>query len=98
MRVGWTVWALVAGCDGIVGGTVYCCTYESRYTGCGGVGWNDWEAEQYEFDLEDYKDGWDAERVCDKFTGSATECGGGCCIEVQYQNTELARGTCASGS
>ena len=76
-------------------GSTYCCTYESRHTGCGGVGWSQWETEYYEFDIDDYKEGWTPEQVCNKFTGSDTECGGGCCIEVQYRNNRLSSGGCS---
>jgi hypothetical protein len=75
------------------GGT-YCCTYESRHTGCGGVGWSDWESESYEFNIDDYVEGWTPELVCDKFTGSDTECSATCCINTEYRSNTLADGTC----
>lgn len=89
--------ALGAACDGVAG-TEYCCSYESRHTGCGGVDWTDWVAEAFSFDLEDYRDDWDADRVCNQFSGSDEECGGGCCIYVEYRDTTLQRGACAEGS
>jgi len=73
----------------------YSCNYETRYTGCGGKGWNAWKAECYEFNLDDYKEGWTAEKVCHKFTGTATNCGGGCCIETEHRNNRLSKGTCS---
>jgi hypothetical protein len=76
------------------GGGVYACNYEKRATGCGGIGWGDWEAYSYEFDIDDYVEGWTPERVCDKFSGSDTHCAGGCCIDIQYQNNEVAKGEC----
>jgi len=27
--------------------------------------WKEWQSEQFEFNLDDYKEGWSAERVCD---------------------------------
>jgi hypothetical protein len=84
--------AVITGCGD---GSIYCVTYETRHTGCGGVGWSDWETEHYEFNIDDYREDWTPERVRDKFTGSATECGGGCCIEVQYRNTSLSSGGCS---
>ena len=89
----WSVSLFSLACED-EGGGVYACNYESRYTGCGGVGWSDWETECYEFNIDDYLEDWTPERVCNKFTGTDTECGGGCCIEVQYQNTELSSGSC----
>jgi hypothetical protein len=59
--------------------SIHCVTYETRHTGCGGVGWSEWTTED----------------VRDKFTGSKTECGGGCCIEVQYQNAQVSSGGCS---
>jgi hypothetical protein len=75
--------------------SIHCVTYETRHTGCGGVGWSEWTTEHYEFNMDDYQDGWTPEDVRDKFTGSKTECGGGCCIEVQYQNAQVSSGGCS---
>jgi hypothetical protein len=84
---------LIAGC-GEDGGGIYCCTYESRHTACGGGDWTAWEAEFYQFNIDDYLEDWTPERVCNKFTGSDTECGGGCCIYVEYSNNNLSSGEC----
>ncbi len=84
---------LMAGC-GEDGGGIYCCSYESRSTACGGSGWKPWKATNYQFNIDDYKEGWSPTRVCDKFTGSDTECGGSCCINVQYRGNNLAEGAC----
>jgi hypothetical protein len=84
------VLAIFSGCLEETG--IYSCTYESRSTGCGGKGWKSWKTECYEFDIEDYKEGWTPERVCNKFTGSDTHCAGGCCINSEYRNTRLSRG------
>jgi hypothetical protein len=83
---------LIAGCGG--DDSIYCVTYESRHTGCGGAGWSDWEPDHYEFNMDDYKEGWTPEDVRDKFTGTATNCGGGCCIEIEYLNAQLSDGGC----
>ncbi len=88
------------GCGDILGGSgdgsggTYACSYESRSSGCGGVGWSDWTAQCYQFNIDDYQEGWTPERVCNKYTGSDTECGGSCCIYVEYRNTTLKSGTC----
>lgn len=84
----------VSGCGDEAGGGIYCCSYEVRSTGCGGTDWKEWQTEVYEFNIDDYLEGWTPQRVCDKFSGSDTECGGSCCIEVQYRNTELSGGSC----
>jgi hypothetical protein len=86
--------AIVATSCGDGEGEVFCCRYEKRSTGCGGTGWKAWQSESHEFNLDDYKEGWDAQRVCDKFSGSDTECGGSCCINVEYRNTQLSSGGC----
>jgi hypothetical protein len=89
---------LIAGCTEDFegnGGDTYCCRYETRYTGCGGKGWSDWEKESYSFNINDYKEGWTPQRVCDKYTGSTESCGGGYCIFVEYRNTRLTRGSCS---
>jgi hypothetical protein len=87
--------ALTTGCPNGDEATLFHCTYEHRATECGGTNWSAWETECYEFDLEDYEEGWDADRVCDKFSGSDTACGGGCCIYVEYQNNVVAEGGCS---
>jgi hypothetical protein len=72
----------------------YSCTYETRHTGCGGVTWTDWTKECYSFDIDDYKEDWTPERVCNKYTSSDTNCGGSCCIEIEYRNNVLPKGSC----
>lgn len=78
-------------------GEIYCCTYQSRATGCGGTGWKDWKDGSDQFNIDDYLEGWTPERVCNKYTGSDTECGGSCCINVEYRNNTLSSGTCSGG-
>ncbi len=87
----------IAGCIGDEDGSgedTYCCRYEVRSTGCGGKGWSDWKAELQTFNINDYKEGWTPAKVCDKYTGSTTTCGGGCCIFVEYRNNRLSQGSC----
>jgi hypothetical protein len=76
------------------GGAIYSCTYDKRSTGCGGTGWSDWETSCYEFDIDDYVEGWTPEMVCDKFSGSGEECGGSCCILYEYRDNVLSSGYC----
>ncbi len=83
----------VGGC-GEDGNTLYNCSYQSRHTACGGGDWTAWESACYQFDMDDYLDDWTPQRVCDKFSGSDTECSATCCINVEYQNNQLASGTC----
>jgi hypothetical protein len=89
-----TAVVLVAGCLDDKGGT-YCCRYEERHTGCGGAGWSDWEKATFSFNIDDYKEGWTPERICDQYSGSDTSCGGGCCISIQYRNNQLSGGSCS---
>jgi hypothetical protein len=86
--------AVLSAC-GEEGGGIYCCTYESRHTACGGGDWTAWESEAYQFDIDDYLEDWTPERVCDKFAGSDTECSATCCINVEYQNNNLSGGECS---
>jgi len=86
---------LLCGCGDGSGG-IYCCTYESRHTGCGGTGWEAWVSQSYEFNIDDYLEGWTPQRVCDKFSGSDTACEASCCIDIQYRNTTLSSGSCAA--
>jgi len=72
----------------------YSCSYESRHTGCGGKEWSEWKAECYAFNMDDYKEGWTPEKVCGKYTGSDTNCEGGCCIDIEYMNNKLSRDRC----
>lgn len=91
------VGALAAPCLTACGddeGGVYCCTYESRHTACGGSDWTDWESEVDEFNIDNYKDDWTPQRVCDKYTGSWNECSSTCCINGEYRNNTLTRGSC----
>jgi hypothetical protein len=84
---------LLTACPGD-GGSLYCCAYESRSTGCGGVGWSDWAAESFTFNIDDYIEGWTPEQVCGKFSGSDTECSATCCIDVEYRSNTLSGGAC----
>ena len=52
------------GC-GDEGGGVYCCTYESRRSACGGGDYTAWETNSFEFNIDDYVAGWSPEDVCD---------------------------------
>jgi hypothetical protein len=70
------------------------CTYESRHSPCGGSGFGAWTTECYAFNLDDYKEGWTADRVCQKFSGSDTECSSTCCIYVEYRNSTVGGGGC----
>ncbi len=87
----------LTGCGEGSGGGTYCCQYETRSTGCGGTGWKEWESGTDEFDIVDYQEGWTPERVCNKYTGSGTECGGSCCINYQYRDNTLSDGLCSGG-
>jgi hypothetical protein len=73
----------------------YTCTYEERHTGCGGKGWTDWKSECINIDMDDYKEGWTPQKVCGKYSGSDTNCGGSCCIYIQYQNNRVSPGECS---
>jgi hypothetical protein len=84
--------ALACCSDG--GGGQQHCSYESRHTACGGSGWGNWTTECYAFNLDDYKEGWTAERVCQKFSGSDSECSTTCCIYVEYRNSTVGSGGC----
>jgi len=86
--------AVTGGCGGDEGGGLYCCTYESRHSACGGGNWTPWVTEHYEFNLDDYVEGWTPERVCAKFSGADTECAGGCCIDTENRNNILSGGSC----
>lgn len=85
--------AIPVGC-GLGEDTIYSCTYETRYSQCGGGNYSPWEQVCYEFDMDDYQDDWTPQRVCNKFTGSDVECGGGCCIYVDYRNNVLSDDEC----
>ena len=86
--------ASVSGCGDDEGGGIYCCSYESRHTGCGGTGWTDWESKSEQFNIDDYLEGWTPERVCNKYTGNDTECSDTCCINIQLRNNQLTSGPC----
>ena len=88
---------LASACGDESGGT-YCCTFESRRSACGGGDYTAWETEYYEFSLDDYLEGWDAQRVCGKFDGTDTACGGGCCIYTEDRLLSVSPGACAGPS
>ncbi|MBW2509108.1 MAG: hypothetical protein JRE81_10790 [Deltaproteobacteria bacterium] len=39
-------------------GGVHCCAYESRHSACGGGDYTPWETNYYEFNTDDYVEGW----------------------------------------
>ena len=86
---------MISACGGGGGGGIYCCTYDSRHSACGGGSWTDWETESFEFNIDDYVEGWTPEDVCGQYDGSDLECGGSCCIYVEYDNNELTDGGCS---
>jgi len=75
---------------------VYCCTYESRHSACGGGDYTPWVTNQLTFD--DLAEGWTPEEKCDQFSGSDVECGGSCCIYTEDRNNVLSTGPCPDGS
>ncbi len=90
---------LLASACGDESGGVYCCTFESRHSACGGGGdYTAWETEYYEFNLDDYLEGWDAQRVCNKFDGTDTACEAGCCINIEDRLLSVSPGACAGPS
>ena len=74
--------------------SMYSCNYESRHSGCGGKGWSEWKSECYPFNMDDYKEGWTPEKVCQKYSGSDTKCGESCCDYIEYRNNKLSGGGC----
>jgi hypothetical protein len=87
---------LTVGC-GDEGG-VYCCTFESRHSACGGGDYTPWEAEYYEFNIDDYQEGWSPDRVCNKFSGGDTTCSATCCVNSEDRNNVLSAGSCPGES
>lgn len=85
---------VLSGCSESSESGSYSCTYESRHTGCGGVGWSEWKAECFAFNMDDYKEGWTPETVCGKYTGSNTNCEQSCCIDIEYRNNTLSTNAC----
>jgi len=80
------------------GGGVYCCVYESRYSACGGGDYSAWETQYYEFNIDDYVEGWSPADVCDKFNGTDTTCSATCCIYSEDRNNVLSSGECPGES
>jgi hypothetical protein len=74
--------------------STYSCIYESRHTGCGGKEWTEWGTECNAFNMDNYKEDWTPEKVCQKYSGTDTNCGGGCCIEIEYRNNQLSKSSC----
>ena len=95
--VGIAALLLASACGDEAGGT-YCCTFESRHSACGGGDYTTWETKYYEFDLDDYVEGWSPQRVCDKFSGNDTECSATCCIYTEARNNVVSGGSCPGES
>jgi hypothetical protein len=78
--------------------TEYRCTFERRATQCGGGNWSAWEAGCVTIDSENLREEWTPERVCSQtYAGSDTHCASGCCIHVEYRNSQLHGGACPAG-
>jgi len=90
--------ALMMSSCGEDGGGVYCCTYESRHSACGGGDYTPWETNYYEFNINDYVEGWSPQDVCDKFSGTDTSCSATCCIYSEDRNNVLSSGACPGES
>jgi len=88
---------LPLGCGDDEGG-IYCCTYESRHSACGGGDYTEWETQYYEFNIDDYVEGWSTADVCDKFSGTDTTCSATCCVYSEDRNNVLTGGPCAGES
>jgi hypothetical protein len=86
-----------AGCGDEAGG-VYCCSYESRHSACGGGDYSAWETNLYEFNIDDYLEGWSPADVCDKFGGTDTTCSATCCVHSEDRNNVLSSGSCPGES
>lgn len=85
------------GCGDESGG-VYCCTFESRHSACGGGDYTPWETNYYEFNIDDYVEGWSPNDVCDKFSGTDTNCSATCCVYSEDRNNVLSSGACPGQS
>jgi hypothetical protein len=75
-----------------------CCTYESRHSACGGGDYTAWETMYYEFNIDDYLEGWSPTDVCDKFSGTDTTCSATCCVYSEDRNNALSSGSCPGES
>ena len=76
------------------GPSIFSCTFEQRKTSCGSSSFGEWEAECRTIDFE-LRDGLSPEQFCQNaYSGSDTECGGGCCLDFQFRATEMRSGRC----
>ncbi len=80
--------------EGEENGGVYCCRYRSESTHCNSGTHDAPEEQSFEFNLDDYVEGSTPESVCGNFSGSHTQCGGGCCINIYYTNLGVTPGSC----
>ena len=83
----------LSACDDEEDGGIYCCSFEENKTdGCDGMGWEGWNFESVEFNSDDYYI--TPDEVCDNQTEAGLFCQSSCCIDYQYQNIELSKGSC----
>ena len=76
------------------GWSVFHCTYEERMTSCNSTSFGPWESECRTVDFE-LRDGLTPEGFCQEaYSGSDTECAGGCCMDFEFRNTEAHSGAC----
>lgn len=73
----------------------YCCTYETRISGCAERNWGDWVVGDREFVQSELdEDGQTAQQACDDFTETFENCEAVCCLTTQYREVVLFEEAC----
>ena len=87
--------AVFAACGGSGSSSsgLWCCTWEHRYSACGGGSYSAWEPQSDSFNADDYYIT-PQEHCSNMAVPSATSCAGDCCIYVENQNGALNPGAC----
>jgi uncharacterized protein YceK len=88
----------LAGCglvdkDDDSGGKAYKCSYQKRSSQtCNHYDWGAWQSACTSFNSDDLTVS--PEQYCNNLTKGGLYCASSCCIDSQYQNVNLAEGTC----
>jgi hypothetical protein len=85
---------LLVGCSEDESAVEVACVYETRHSGCNNGNYTSWETECIDFSSDTLIEGLSPSDACFNFARNDVECGGSCCISVEYRNVQANPGRC----
>lgn len=84
----------LVGCEDDESAVEVACVYETRHSGCNNGTYTSWETECVDFSSDTLIESLAPSQACFDFTRNDVECGGSCCISVEFRNVQANPGRC----